>query len=91
MNPFKIYQVRESDPSNTVFMATKNFTYNKELTPDSPNPYKEKGFILIRKFGDGTVYQKQQTKSLSTLGLLPGRKDITDNPQEGQNDYLSDT
>ena len=81
----------DADPSNTTFIATKNFSYNKDIDQNSPPRYKADRFILIRKFGDGTAYHKLQSKSLSTLGLLPGRKDTTDNPTETASDYLGDS
>jgi len=85
---FKIYQVTEGDGASTLFAATKNFIYNAELDA-TKDPYKDKGFVVIRKGGDGAAYKKQQSKSYQTLGLLPNRKDFNDQNAEGPDDVLA--
>ncbi len=87
----KIYKVTDGDGASTLFAATKNFEYNKKLDTNAPVPYKDKGFVVIRKGGDGAAYKKQQAESKETLGLLPGRKDFQDRPQEDSSDYLPAT
>ena len=69
---FKMYLVRDDDPSNTLFLATKNYTYNKPLNDPKAKPYGDKGFVVIRKGGDGSIYKKQQAQTLSMIGQLPG-------------------
>jgi len=88
--PFKIYRVKDNDGSSNLFCATKNFTYNKGLDKDVV-PYGDKGFVVFRKGGDGTVMnnKKQATSNLSALGLLPGRTDYQSNNAEGNADYLA--
>jgi len=87
---FKIYKVTDGDSSATLFAATKNFTYNKEIDASTTvDPYRDKAFVVIRKGGDALSYQPKQARSYQALGLLPGRHDFLDNPNESQNDYLS--
>ncbi len=86
---FKIYKATDGDGASTLFAATKNVEYNKALDNTASDPYKDKGFVIIRKGGDGAAYKKQQSQSYQTLGLLPGRKDFQDRPNEDQGDYLS--
>ena len=57
---FKVYLAKDSDPSNTLFLATKNYTYNQAITSSTLKPYGDKGFVVFRKGGDGTLYKKQQ-------------------------------
>jgi len=88
--PFKVYRVKENDGASNLFCATKNFTYNKGLD-EKKVPYGDKGFVLFRKGGDGSVFnnKKQATSNLSSLGLLPGRTDFQSNNAEGNGDYLA--
>jgi len=60
-----IYKVKETDPSNTLFLATKNFTVGgltlgKEVFGDN-------GFVICRKGGDVGKYKKK---------LLENKNDI---------------
>lgn len=80
---FKIYQVKESDGANVIFLATRNFTYS-----DNPSiaismapgvPFGDKGFVIFHKGGDGTFYKRQQATSKMLLGVLPGQTDTTTN------------
>jgi hypothetical protein len=87
--PFKVYRVEETDSPNVLFCATRNFTYNKGLD-EKKVPYGAKGFVLFRKGGDGSVFtnKKQATSNLSSLGLLPSRKDFQTKNVETADDYL---
>ena len=78
---FKIYQVTGGDGASNIFLATKNFTYNQDLDANKV-PYKDKGFVVVRKGGDGAAYKPKQSKSVQTLGLLPGQTDFTTTPSE---------
>jgi hypothetical protein len=80
----KVYKVKETDPSNTIFAATANYVYN--TTPlGTAAPYGDKGFVVIRKGGDAGVYQKNQAttagwnndnnKFQSSIGRRPGDAD----------------
>ncbi|MEQ1860677.1 MAG: type II secretion system protein [Chthoniobacteraceae bacterium] len=88
--PFKIYKVKDNDGSANIFLATRNFTYAKGLEAEKA-PYGEKGFVVFRKGGDGSVFtsKKQAISNLNALGLLPGRKDFQSDTTETSGDYLS--
>ncbi len=87
--PFKIYRVKEIDGASHIFCATKNFTYNKGLDAQAL-PYGERGVILFRKGGDGSVLEGSVgVRDLRTIGLLPGRTDHLSNTTETSNDYLA--
>jgi len=69
---FKVYLVKKDDPADTVFLASKNYTYNKLLTDPKAKPFGDRGFIVFRKGGDGAVLKNQQAQSLNLVGSLPG-------------------
>jgi prepilin-type N-terminal cleavage/methylation domain-containing protein len=57
----KVYPVLESDPSNAIFAVTHNYDYDTLLANSaSPIPYSTKGFIVIRKGGDASVFKEGQ-------------------------------
>jgi len=87
--PFKIYRVKENDGAANIFCATKNFTYNRGVS-SKQQPYGDKGFVVFRKGGDGSVFnnKKQATSNLSSLGLLPGRTDFQMKNVETADVYL---
>ena len=69
----KVYRVKENNPSNTLFAATANYTYNTALVNTSV-PYGDKGFVVQRKGGDAAIFKKAQaTGSASTIQTLVGR------------------
>lgn len=74
---YKIYLTTESDASNTLFLATKNYTYNTDITDTTLLPFSDKGFVVIRKGGDAAKLKKQQATNLNLVGMLPGKTDIT--------------
>ena len=84
---FKIYRVKESDPDNCIFLATRNFTYGKELDATSL-PFGDSTFIIVQKGGAKSVYPKSEVKNFSALGLLPGRRNLNDRPFEEPDDTL---
>lgn len=76
----KLYKVKASDPSNTIFAVSSNYVYDTPLNPDSV-PFGDAGFVVIRKNGDVGVYKKNQAtaagfdtveKFQSDIGALPG-------------------
>jgi hypothetical protein len=88
--PFKIYRVKENDGAANIFCATKNFKYNDSLDVKKV-PYGDKGFVIFRKGGDGAVFNNKKMarpSNLSTLGLLPGRKDFQTRDVEAPDDSL---
>ena len=88
---FKIYKVKDTDASNTIYLATKNFTYTSDSTTAitaTAVPFGDKGFVVFHKGGDGTFYKKQQATSKTLLGVLPGASDSASPPNEATTDYL---
>lgn len=53
---FKVMQTKDSDPSENVFVVTKNWS-SGGLQGES-QPYGSKGFVLMRKGGDGSVFTR---------------------------------
>jgi type II secretory pathway pseudopilin PulG len=84
---FKIYAVTEQDSGTAVLLATKNYTYNSALDA-TLTPFGEKGFVIFRKGGDGSILKRQQAKTIQLVGLLPGETDINTPGSEGQDDFL---
>jgi prepilin-type N-terminal cleavage/methylation domain-containing protein len=88
---YKIYKVTDKDPGNTIFLATKNFTYSGTASTainSTAAPFGDKGFVVFHKGGDGTFYKKQQATSKTILGTPPGAGDSASPPDEQTTDYL---
>ena len=64
---FSVYKISDSDAGTTAFITTKNYTWGTALTKTAV-PYKDSGFIVFRKGGDGAVYKKLQATNVSALG-----------------------
>ena len=64
-----LYQVAETNGNTTVLFSSSNFT-NSESGGDpliaNSLPYGDKGFIVFRKGGDGSVLQARQVGSTFT-------------------------
>jgi prepilin-type N-terminal cleavage/methylation domain-containing protein len=57
----KLYPVLESDPSNAIFAVTHNYDYDTLLSGSASQiPYGTKGFIVVRKGGDASVFKEGQ-------------------------------
>lgn len=69
---FKVYLVKESDSANTLFLASKNYTYKSPVNDSSAQPFGDKVFVVLRKGGDASVLKKRQSQSLNLIGQLPG-------------------
>jgi type II secretory pathway pseudopilin PulG len=76
----KLYKVKASDPSNTIFAASSNYIYDTALH-SSAVPFGEAGFVAVRKNGDAGVYKKNLAtaagfesveKFQTDIGALPG-------------------
>jgi prepilin-type N-terminal cleavage/methylation domain-containing protein len=63
----KIYKVKDSDPSTTIFAVSSNYTYNTALTGTN-TPYGDKGFIVIHKGGDAAVFRKNNATASNYSG-----------------------
>ncbi|MEY2483990.1 MAG: hypothetical protein QOK24_2518 [Verrucomicrobiota bacterium] len=80
----KVYKVKETDSSNTIFAVTANYTYDTALSA-SAAPYADKGFVVQRKGGDASLLQKnnavatagQETTFQSVVGKKSGEADGT--------------
>ncbi|MDD5349356.1 MAG: hypothetical protein PHQ12_04010 [Chthoniobacteraceae bacterium] len=69
---FKVFLVKDKDPSNTVFLETKNYAYDKDLSAPKAKPFGVNGFVVSRKGGDVSFYKQDQAHSLREIGDLPG-------------------
>jgi prepilin-type N-terminal cleavage/methylation domain-containing protein len=80
----KVYKVKETDSTNTIFAVTANYSYNSALD-GAAAPYGDKGFVVQRKGGDASVLKKnnatvtagQETTFQSVVGKKPGEADGT--------------
>jgi type II secretory pathway pseudopilin PulG len=82
----KVYKVKNTDPSTTVFAVSSNYIYGTELKTGSV-PFGDAGFVAVRKSGDAGVYKKSQAtpagyendprkfQSEIGIGKLPGATD----------------
>jgi prepilin-type N-terminal cleavage/methylation domain-containing protein len=69
---FKFEPVSESDPGTTLFAYTKNYTYGSEIEKGNKTPpFRDAGFVVIRKGGDGAVYKITQGDDTDQIGQLP--------------------
>ena len=64
-NALKVHRVTGTDASTTIFATTANYTYNTAL-PATTAPYADKGFVVMRKGGDGSVFRKNQATQANT-------------------------
>jgi len=53
----KLYKVKTSDLSNTIFAVSSNYVYDTALNPNAI-PFGDAGFMVVRKNGDAGVYKK---------------------------------
>jgi len=77
----KIYKVKDTDASNTIFAVSANYKYNTALTTTDV-PYGDKGFVVMRKGGDAAIFRKNQAtlsgwsndprKFQAAIGRAPG-------------------
>ena len=82
----KVYRVKDTDSTNTIFAVTTNYTYNTALTA-STSPFGDKGFVVMHKGGDGNIlrknnatvtnYSSDATKFQAAIGKLAGDADGT--------------
>ena len=61
-----VFAVRDNSPSDAIFASTANWTGFTALV-DTAVPFGDKGFVIFRKGGDGSVYQPRQATN-SILG-----------------------
>ncbi|MEP7015229.1 MAG: prepilin-type N-terminal cleavage/methylation domain-containing protein [Verrucomicrobiota bacterium] len=83
----KVYPVKDNDSSNVIFSTTSNFVYGTALNNTS-SPYGDKGFVVVRKGGDGSVLRKNNAVAIagqeptfeSNVGKKPGEPQGTVTP-----------
>jgi len=88
----KVYQVKETDGSNTIFAVTANYTYNTALN-STDAPYGDKGFVVQRKGGDAALLKKNNATATSgqeatfqtLVGKRPGDADGSGGVSAGDN------
>ena len=83
----KVYKVKEVDGANTIFSASANFVWNTPLLPTAA-PYGDKGFVIVRRGGDASVYRKNEAaaagwggdieKYKQSVGRLPNNSTSDD-------------
>jgi len=70
-----LYDVRETNDSATVLFSSSNFT-NSTVGGARPlpaaKPYGDKGFIVFRKGGDGSILQARQAGLTNIIGPFSG-------------------
>jgi len=89
----KLYKVKESDSSNTIFAVSSNYIYNAVPAANAA-PYGDKGFVVVRKGGDASTFRKNQStvanygndanKFQGTIGKLTGDADGTVTTEGGK-------
>ena len=55
----KVYPVKDSDPAIAIFAASHNYVYDTAIV-GTDVPYGTKGFVVMRKGGDGAVFKSNQ-------------------------------
>jgi prepilin-type N-terminal cleavage/methylation domain-containing protein len=88
----KVYQVKETDGSNTIFAVTANYTYDTALN-STDAPYGDKGFVVQRKGGDAALLKKNNATATSgqeatfqtLVGKRPGDPDGAGGVSAGDN------
>lgn len=88
----KVYKVKDADAANTIFTATKNYTYDTALT-STTSPFGDKGFVVVRKGGDASILRKnnatatsgQEAAFQSSVGKRPGDTDGASGVTPGDN------
>ena len=93
----KVHPVRDADPDNTVFATSRNYVYDTALN-GSAVPYGTKGFIVVRKGGDASVFRSaqatvagwgnNQTKFQNGVGLKHGDNPGTVTPNDPANTLI---
>lgn len=76
-----VFAVLDSSPSDAIFSSTANWTGFQALNPQSV-PFGDKGFVVFRKGGDGSVYQSRQATN-SVLGNANLATQIAPLPSSG--------
>ena len=80
ISALKVFKVKDADPAITIFAESHNYVYDTAIV-GTDVPYGTKGFIVMRKGGDGAVFKGGQAVDTgwpnaptfqSTVGLKTG-------------------
>lgn len=67
---FNVYQVGNIEDSSAVFISTRNWNaVQAAALSANAVPYGDKGFVVMRKGGDGQVYQARFATNTNTVGV----------------------
>jgi len=78
-----VYSVAENSDGGTVFLTSANFTNSASggVKPlNTARPYGEKGFVVFRKAGDGSILQARQTGQTYTNIIGGFAQPVSGNP-----------
>jgi prepilin-type N-terminal cleavage/methylation domain-containing protein len=64
------YSVGETNETSVVIFSTSNFTNNANpnVPTSTSKPFGDKGFVVFRKGGDGTIFKANQAKNTNLVG-----------------------
>jgi prepilin-type N-terminal cleavage/methylation domain-containing protein len=64
------YSVGETNETSVVIFSTSNFTNNANpiVPATTSKPFGDKGFVVFRKGGDGTIFKANQAKNTNLVG-----------------------
>src|SRR2546421_4293896 len=81
----KVYPVKSADASNVIFAVTSNYTYDTAFAASPPNPYGDKGFVVVRKGGDAAVLRKSNAVAASgATGAAAFESTVGKKPSDAQ-------
>lgn len=55
----KVHPLKDADTANTIFCTSKNYVYDTTIV-GTDIPYGKRGFVVMRKGGDGAVFKDGQ-------------------------------
>ena len=93
----KVYKVTDSDPAIAIFAVSSNYVYDTAIGAAAV-PYGTKGFVAMRKGGDGAVFKANQgveggwpspAQFQSAIGLKHGDGEGTPSTGDGTNLVLT--
>ena len=69
---FNVYQVGNIEDSGAIFITTRNWDAAAPTTAPSSTstPYGDKGVVVMRKGGDGQVFQQRFITNTNSVGVL---------------------
>jgi prepilin-type N-terminal cleavage/methylation domain-containing protein len=68
----KVYPVKDSDPAIAIFAVSHNYIYDNAIV-GTDVPYGTKGFVVMRKGGDGAVFKGGQAKDTDWPNVATSR------------------